>query len=213
MPIEAKRALVDLVSRESIPLVEDDVYGDLAGDGQRPPACKAFDRDGSVIYCSSASKILAPGWRVGWISAGRYHEPVLQARFAEAWAGAPVLEGALADFFGSGDYDRHLRRLKQRIGAGLRAISARVVESFPAGTRLSPPAEGFLLWVELPPEVDALALHKLAQSEHISVSPGHLFSPRSSYRHHLRLNCANEPTPRLLQAVDRLAMMTAHLKG
>ena len=213
MPIESKRALVELAHNASTPLIEDDVYGDLAGDSQRPPACKAFDRQGTVIYCSSASKLLAPGWRIGWISAGRHHERILQARFAEDWAGAPATEAALAEFLGTGDYDRHLRKLKQRVAAGLAAISARVVESFPAGTRLSRPAAGFLLWVELPATVDALELHRLAQSQGISISPGQLFSPQSSYSHHLRLNCANEATPRLLQAIDRLGANAAALAG
>jgi len=204
MSIEAKRGLVALLARTSTPLIEDDVYGDLAGDVRRPPACKAFDETGNVLYCSSVSKILAPGWRVGWIAAGRFHEKVLQTRLAEDWAGVPVIECALADFLAGGDYDRHLRKLKSRALGGLRAVTARVEEMFPAATRVSRPRAGFLLWIELPSSIDALSVHRKAQAERIGVSPGHLFSAQSSFTHHLRLNCANEPTPRLLRAVDRL---------
>jgi DNA-binding transcriptional MocR family regulator len=204
MSIEAKRGLVALLARTATPLIEDDVYGDLAGDDRRPPACKAFDETGNVLYCSSVSKTLAPGWRVGWIAAGRFHDKVLQTRLAEDWAGVPLIEGALADFLAGGDYDRHLRKLKPRVLGGLRAVTARVEDMFPAGTLISRPKAGFLLWIELPPSIDALDVYHKAQAERIGVSPGHLFSAQSSLTHHLRLNCANEPTPRLLRAVDRL---------
>ncbi|CAB5712084.1 Uncharacterized HTH-type transcriptional regulator ydcR [Delftia tsuruhatensis] len=204
MPLERKRALVALLDSAGVPLIEDDVYGDLAGDGQRPPACKAFDHSGNVLYCSSVSKTLAPGWRIGWIAAGRFQAQVLQARLAGDWAGAPLLEAAVAEVLASGDYDRHLRRLKARVQAGVQAVTARVEADFPAHTRVSVPQAGFLLWVELPPPVDALTVHRLALELGIGVSPGPLFSPRSDLAHHLRLNCANEPTPRLLGAVGRI---------
>ncbi len=102
MPVTRKQELVALIERAGIPLIEDDVYGDLAGEGQRPPACKAFDQSGSVIYCSSLSKTLAPGWRIGWVAAGRYHTQVLQARMAGDWAGAPLLEAAASNILASG---------------------------------------------------------------------------------------------------------------
>lgn len=211
MPVTRKRALVALLAHAGVPLIEDDVYGDLAGEGQRPPACKAFDRSGQVLYCGSLSKTLAPGWRIGWTAAGRYHPQVLQARQAEDWAGVPLLEAATADVLASGDYDRHLRRLRSRIAAAVRAVTARVEVSFPEGTRVSAPRAGFLLWVELPRQVDALAVHRSALALGIGVSPGPLFSPRADLPNHLRLNCANEPTPRLLGAVEQIGELCCRL--
>src|SRR2546429_9361194 len=105
------RSLVALLERAGIPLIEDDVYGDLAGDGQRPPACKAFDGSGNVLYCGSVSKTLAPGWRVGWIAAGRFPAPGLQVRLGGGWAGAPLLEGGLSEGLGRGGYEPPLRPL------------------------------------------------------------------------------------------------------
>ncbi len=138
---------------------------------------KAFDQSGNVIYCSSLSKTLAPGWRIGWIAAGRYHAQVLQARMAGDWAGAPLFEAATSEILASGDYDRHLRRLKRRIAEGIGAVIARVKASFPPGTRVNVPAAGFLLWVELPHQVNALEVHRRALTLNIGVSPGPLFSP------------------------------------
>ncbi|RTY57718.1 PLP-dependent aminotransferase family protein [Pantoea sp. YU22] len=211
MPVARKRELVTLLASEGLPLIEDDVYGDLAGGTQRPPACKAFDQSGNVIYCSSLSKTLAPGWRIGWIAAGRYHAKVLQARMAGDWAGAPLIEAAASQILASGDYDRHLRRLKLRIAEGIRAVIAQVRASFPQGTRVAEPEAGFLIWVELPPQTDALEVHRRALAQGIGVSPGPLFSPEAALQNYLRLNCANAPTPYLLNAVRQLGIICHEL--
>ena len=212
MPVARKQALVALLADKGIPLIEDDVYGDLAGGAQRPPACKAFDRDGNVIYCSSLSKTLAPGWRIGWIAAGRYHSAVLQARMAGEWAGAPLIEAAANEILASGDYDRHLRHLKLRIAEGMRAIITRVEACFPPGTRVAAPEAGFLIWVQLPSRIDALEVHRRALALGIGVSPGPLFSPGAAeLQNYLRLNGANEPTPALLHAVEQLGIVCHEL--
>ncbi|SEL60816.1 transcriptional regulator, GntR family [Kosakonia sacchari] len=213
MPVTRKQELVALIERAGIPLIEDDVYGDLAGEGQRPPACKAFDQSGSVIYCSSLSKTLAPGWRIGWVAAGRYHTQVLQARMAGDWAGAPLLEAAASDILASGDYERHLRRLKLRVTEGVQAVIARVKASFPPGTRITVPTAGFLLWIELPHSLNALVVHRRALALGIGVSPGLLFSPGAEFQNFLRLNCANEPSPRLLNAVEQIGALCHELAG
>ncbi|RWS96403.1 aminotransferase-like domain-containing protein [Raoultella ornithinolytica] len=208
MPVARKRDLVALLAGMGIPLIEDDVYGDLAGDAQSPPACKAFDRCGNVIYCSSLSKTLAPGWRIGWIAAGRYHSTVLQARMAGEWAGAPLIEAAASELLASGDYDRHLRQLKLRIAQGMQAIIAQVETSFPPGTRVAAPEAGFLIWVKLPSKIDALEVHRRALALGIGVSPGPLFSPGAAeLQNFLRLNGANEPTRHLLKAVEQLGRL------
>ena len=211
MPLSAKQQLVAVAETAGIPLIEDDVYGELAGEGQRPAACKAFDQSGNVIYCSSLSKTLAPGWRIGWIVAGRYHDRVLQARMAGDWAGIPLLEAATSDILGSGDYDRHLKRLKQRIHKGVEAVIRQVNTSFPSGTQINAPAAGFLLWVELPAQVSALEVHRQALLLGVGVSPGPLFSPGAELHNFLRLNCANQPTPQLLKAVAQIGEICCQL--
>lgn len=211
MPLAHKQQLVAVAESAGIPLIEDDVYGDLAGEGQRPPACKAFDHSGNVIYCSSLSKTLAPGWRIGWIVAGRYFDRVLQARMAGDWAGIPLLEAATSDILGSGDYERHLKRLKQRIHKGIQAVIRQIKTSFPPATRMNIPTAGFLLWVELPSQVSALEVHRQALLLGIGVSPGPLFSPGAELHNYLRLNCANEPTPQLLEAVAQIGEICCQL--
>lgn len=204
MPVARKQELVALLERAGIPLIEDDVYGDLVGENQRPPACKAFDHTGNVIYCSSLSKTLAPGWRIGWVAGGRFHTKILQIRMAGDWAGPPLFEAAASEVLASGDYERHLRRLKLRVAGGVQAVITQVKASFPEGTQITVPAAGFLLWVELPRQINALEVHRRALARGIGVSPGPLFSPEAELQNFLRLNCANEPTPHLLNAVAQI---------
>jgi DNA-binding transcriptional MocR family regulator len=207
MPVDCKRRLVKLLARSATPLIEDDVYGDLSTDEPRSPPCKAYDETGNVLYCSSASKTLAPGWRLGWIAGGRFHVAATRARLEETLAGTPLLEAALAEYLRGSDYERHLRRFRAKVGAAVRAVATRVESSFPSGTRIARPRDGFLLWVELQAGLNTLDLHARALAEGISVSPGQLFSPQSRFTHHLRLNCANETTPRFLGAVDRVGQL------
>jgi DNA-binding transcriptional MocR family regulator len=207
MPVDAKRRLVQVLAKSRIPLIEDDIYGDLCATEPRSPPCKAFDETDNVLYCSSISKTLAPGWRVGWIAGGRFHEALVQARLQEALAGAPLFEAALADYLRGSDYDRHLIRLRNRVRGAVRAVATRAEATFPIGTRVGYPRDGFLLWVELPTSCDALNVHARALAEGISVSPGHLFSPQSRFTNYLRLNCANEPTSAFLGAVEKIGQI------
>jgi len=210
MPVDQKRALVRLLDDAGVPLIEDDVYGDLSAGKPRAPACKAFDESGNVLYCTSVSKTLAPGWRVGWLAPGRYFDAVLEARVEASLAGAPLLEAAVAEMLATGDYDRHLRRYAERIKASVRTISSRIAATWPPGTKLCYPDDGFLLWVELPEYVDAVSLHEAAGREGISICPGPMFCPEGTkYAHHVRVNCAQSITPKILAALDRVGALAA----
>lgn len=205
-----KRMLVALLDSAGVPLIEDDVYGDLSEGKPRAPACKAFDKTGNVLYCTSVSKTMGPGLRVGWLAPGRYADKVLDARVEASLAGSPLMEAAVAEMFSAGDYDRHLRRYAERIKASVRLIAARIADKWPSGTRLRCPDDGFLLWVELPPYVNAASLHEAAASEGISICPGSMFCPEGKkYNHHVRVNCAQPMTPSLLAALDRIGALAA----
>ncbi len=211
MPLAARKRLFALAASAGVPLIEDDTYGELCG-RQRLSPCKAFDRiesEGNVIYCASFSKTLAPGWRVGYVVPGKYFDAIFAMRQKESHAGNLALETALNQHLVSGDHDRHLARLRDRMETSLQSIATRIGASFPHGTRLSIPKQGFLLWVELPPQINSRTLAQRAQLEGISVSPGELFSPQSTYKHHLRFNCAIEIDTPVLRAIERVG----HIAG
>lgn len=209
MPDGEKARLVALLAARGIPLVEDDVYGDLAFGEGRPRPAKAWDRDGIVIHCGSFSKSLAPGFRVGFVAAGRFHDRVERLKFANNVATPTLPQRAVASFLRSGSYDRHLRALRGRLEEIALRTSAAVAEAFPAGTRVSRPRGGCFLWVELAPEVDALDLHARALRAGIAVAPGPIFSATRSHRSCIRIACCEPWGARTAGAIATLGQLAA----
>ncbi|MTJ82482.1 MAG: PLP-dependent aminotransferase family protein [Telmatospirillum sp.] len=190
MPDEKKRELVGLLTRHEIPLIEDDVYGDLGFAPQRPPACKAYDETGLVLLCSSFSKTLAPGYRVGWIAPGRFLPGIETLKSLFNIATPSPTQLAVAEFLTNGGYDHHLRSLRGAYSRQTTLMRDAVGRYFPAGTRVTRPDGGSVLWVEMPENVEALALYERASKQGITVAPGPLFTMGEQYRNCLRLNAA-----------------------
>ncbi|MBK1615550.1 GntR family transcriptional regulator [Rubrivivax gelatinosus] len=212
MPEANKRALVELLARHGVPLIEDDVYGELHFGARRPPPAKAFDRDGLVMHCSSFSKCLAPGYRVGWTAAGRFAPAVQRLKLMTTLTTAVPSQEALAAYLQQGGYERHLRQLRQALAGSQARMLDAVGRYFPAGTRITRPEGGYFLWVELPPPADALQLQRLAAAHDISLAPGHLFSADRRFARCLRLNYGNPGDARVEEAVRTLGRLVAQLR-
>ncbi len=190
MPEVAKRHLVELLARAEIPLIEDDALGDLTFQRPRPKAAKAFDEEGNVLYCSSFSKTLGPGQRIGWIAPGRYRESVAYLNSVFHSLSCPVWQQlGMAKFLAAGSYTRSVNGATLAYQKRVNAMRNWVQEYFPQGTRATQPRGGFILWVELPDSVDVTVLERRALEHGISFTPGILFSPNWSYTHHIRLSC------------------------
>jgi DNA-binding transcriptional MocR family regulator len=209
MPETAKRELVRLCRAADIVLIEDDVYGDLSFNGARPVPCKAFDRDGRVLLCSSYTKTLAPGARVGFVAPGRFRDTLRAAKHRLSGATSVLQQAMLHDYLARGRHPRLLRRLQQRFSAQVEEMSRAVQQHFPSGTRLSRPQGGFVLWIELPGDTDTLALHEEANRRGADYVPGVMFSVSGQYRNCLRLNCGYPFTVRTAAAVRLLGALFA----
>ena len=212
MPESKKRALVELISRYRIPLVEDDVYGELYYDNRRPVPTKAFDTEGWVMHCGSFSKTLAPGYRVGWTSPGRFLRAVTYQKLTTSLATSLPAQAGIARYLQRGSYERHLRGLR----LALRKARDQYIEviscCFPPATRVSRPTGGYFLWVELPGAVDALTLHRNAMKARISVAPGPMFSASRGFASCVRINYGHPLNARnegALQELGRLALRLA----
>lgn len=186
---EKKKALAELTAKRQVPLIEDDLYGDLTFDLQRPKVAKAFDRAGLVLLCSSFSKVLAPGFRVGWVEAGRFRGEVERLKLLSTLATPSLPQLAVADFLESGGYDRYLRRLRLAFNEQVQVMSKAIAKYFPSGTRLTRPRGGYVLWVELPKSVNALKLFRQALAENIAIMPGPIFSASGRFTSHIRISC------------------------
>ena len=207
MPETKKRDLVALLGRHDVPLIEDDVYGELYEGDVAPPPAKAYDRRGLVLHCSSFSKCLAPGYRVGWATPGQWARAVERLKLMTSLSGSIPVQAALAEYLQEGGYDRHLRSLRQSLQAQRNGLFDAVSRHFPDGTRVVRPAGGYFVWVELPVGVDAMALHRAALAHRISLAPGPMFSASGEFRHHIRLTCGQHWDGALERAVRTLARL------
>jgi DNA-binding transcriptional MocR family regulator len=206
---ERKKDLVGLLRRYQVPLIEDDVYAELYFDPDRPLCSKAEDRDGLVMHVSSFSKCLAPGYRIGWVAAGRFAGQIQRQKLSTSLATTIPVQIALADYLKQGGYENHLRRLRQTLARQEADLVEAVEAHFPAGTRLARPRGGYFLWLELPAPADALRLHQQALELGISIAPGPIFSAKREFRRCIRLNFGHPEPARLAAAVETLARLVA----
>jgi DNA-binding transcriptional MocR family regulator len=211
MPEAAKRAVLALLAKHRVPLIEDDVYGDIHAGAERPRPFSAFDRAGNVIHCGSFSKTLAPGYRIGWVATRRHLPRILEAKFAGTLCGPVLPQLALAEFLASGGYEHHLRRLRAAFSDTLRRMAVVIEASFPAGTRVSQPAGGFVLWLELPKAVDTGLLFTQALDKRICFAPGMVFSASGRHAHCMRLSGGHGWDVRLEKGLRTLGALAAAL--
>lgn len=213
MPEAKKRELVALLARHDTPLIEDDVYAELHFDPRRPLPAKAYDEHGLVLHCSSFSKCLAPGYRIGWVAPGRWRQAVARLKLSTTLTASTPAETALAAYLEHGGYDRHLRKLRQQLASQQQAMLAAIARHFPAATRATRPDGGYFLWLELPPSIDAMDLHRRALALSISVAPGAIFSSRAEFSHHLRLNYGHPWDARFEEAMAALGRLAATIRA
>ncbi len=189
MPDENKKRLVEMLTARSVPLLEDDIYGDLHFGDRRPSPCKRFDSKGIVISCGCYSKNIAPGYRVGWVVPGLYFKDVLERKQAFNSATPTLTQLAVAEFLKSGEYERSLKRMRAALKREVGWVRHMIYQHFPSTTKVTNPAGGFILWVELPSNVSGRDLFDEALKKNISVTPGVLFSSLRHYRNCIRINC------------------------
>lgn len=206
-----KQALYDLLVEHQVPLIEDDVYAELYFGSHPPKPVKSFDREGLVMHCSSFSKSLAPGYRIGWVAGGRYAEQITRLKLMTTLSPSVPAQAALADYLQHGGYDRHLRKLRHALEMQQSAMLASAARHFPASTRVTRPAGGYFLWIEFPERLDSLQLLRLALAQGISLAPGPIFSASQGFRHCARLNYGHPWNPRSEQAMEVLGRLVAGL--
>ena len=206
-----KRALLAVLARHNVPLIEDDVYGDIYFGRERPKPFIALDSGANTLYCSSFSKSLAPGYRVGWIAAGAHTRQVLERKLAFSLCGAVLPQVALAEFLASGAYDAHLRGIRRLFQENLAHMARAVEAGFPPETKMSRPTGGFVLWLELPRRFDSRALFDEALEQGICFAPGDVFSASRRFRNCLRLSAGHAWNDRIEDGVRRLGRLARAL--
>ncbi|CEJ69399.1 putative HTH-type transcriptional regulator YjiR [Chryseobacterium oranimense G311] len=208
MPDENKKEIVRILSENNIPLIEDDVYGDLYFGSSRPKCCKSFDKDGNVLYCSSISKTLAPGYRVGWIAPGKYKDKVMKLKLLHSTSSISIVNEAVANFLKSGRYEKHLQQMRRALQNNYQNYVQTIADYFPEGTKTSRPQGGLSLWVEFDKGIRTTELYDLAIKQNISIAPGRMFTLQNQFENCMRLCIGlpwTEETKLCLQQVGNLA--------
>ncbi len=192
VPEEARRELVRLLEKHGVPLIEDDVYAELYFGTRRPKSTKAFDRKGLVLNCGSFSKSLAPGYRIGWVAAGRFARSVGRRKVMSSLSTNLPAQEAIARYLQRGGYDRHLGTLRRIFASQQKSALQALQAHLPPGFTVTQPQGGYFLWLEFPDHVDAIEVHRKALEQGFSVAPGPIFSARRQFTHCVRLNYGHE---------------------
>ncbi|MFJ2713489.1 PLP-dependent aminotransferase family protein [Pseudomonas sp. NPDC087346] len=210
MPDTHKARLVELCDEHGTVLIEDDTYGDLVDTELPLSTLKHWDRHDNLIYCASLNKTLAPGIRLGWISAGRWHERVEMLKHTQTRGCEAMSQLAVSAFMKTASYERYLRRLRKTLTEQRQQMSAAILRYFPAGTRVTEPRGGTLLWVELPRSLSAMTLFHDALKVGIQITPGDIFSNAKRFGHCVRIGCGTPFSPRIDEALKTLGQLLAN---
>ena len=202
-----------IATRHRIPIIEDDIYGELGFEESRPKPLKGFGDSANVLLCGSLSKCLSPSLRVGWVAGGRYTENVRRLKWITSIATPHVTAKAAADYLHSGGFDRHLRRFSKTLATNAVRLSNSIASCFPAGTSLSRPRGGYSLWIGLPPGVNSLVLRDAAIKRGISICPGPIFSIQDEFQNYIRLNCAVVWGTRIEDAIRTLGKIAQQISS
>ena len=205
---ESKAAIVAFAEQHGIAIIESDTFGDLVYSGERPRPLKAFDRTGIVIQCSSLAHYVAPGFNIGWAMAGRWQREIERLKSITNIAGARLPQLALAEFLESGAFEKHVKALRLALWKSVQATRHEILRTFPAGTRISQPEGGFVLWIQLPPHGDGDEIHREAAAMGINILPGAVFSPSRQYRDCIRISCGH-PFETMRPAIRKLAALVS----
>lgn len=204
MPDHRKKQLVKMLADLEIPLIEDDIYGEMYFGKTRPATCKSYDKKGLIMLCGSVSKTLAPGYRVGWCLPGRFKDKVLSNKIMHTVSAATPTQAAVATFFETGRYDLHMRHLRKALHTQcLRYIQA-ISDYFPPDTRVVRPQGGYVLWIELNKHVNAFELFETAIQESISIAPGQIFSTDARFSNYIRISFGAPYDPQIDAGLRKL---------
>jgi DNA-binding transcriptional MocR family regulator len=207
MPKENIIRLVQLLSEHNIPLIEDDALGDLSFSHPRPLPAKAYDKTNNVLYCTSFSKTLGSGFRIGWVSGGRYHEQLKRLKYISNFFTNGILQDAIGRFLETGLYNAHVKNMKTALQQNLARYMGSINHHFPDEVKIAAPKGGFSIWLQLPVHIDAWELHRRALREGIGICPGQIFSTTSQYDNYIRINYCPIWNTKIDRYLEKLAVL------
>ena len=214
MPDENKRRLVGLLNTYEVPAIEDDISSELYFDRRHPMPLRSVDPNDWVITCSSFSKTLAPGLRIGWVIPGRQFSQKIQNLKAAVSVTTSTLDQYLVSrYLTGGAYERHLRVLRNSLKKQIVRTAFAIQKYFPPETRLAVPSGGTLLWVQLPPGADGLKVYQNALDHNIAIIPGVVCSNSRQFSNFIQISCGVPFTQNIEQGIQTLGRLVLQCIG
>tara|TARA_R110000744_G_scaffold8364_5_gene27877 strand:- start:2864 stop:4306 length:1443 start_codon:yes stop_codon:yes gene_type:complete len=207
MPDNERQAMVKLLEKNDIALIEDEVYSDLYFTEQRPVPAQLYSEKGLVLTCSSFSKTAAPGYRVGWLLPGKFEEKAKRIKRAQSCSTSMLQQWTLSDYLMSGEYDRHLQVLRKTLRYNCERMRALIAEYFPEQVCISKPKGGSVLWVRCRSHVDTSQFFKQAIAQGVNFAPGEIFSPSGKYKNYMRISYGVQWSEKIDQAIKVLGKL------
>lgn len=207
MPQASKRKLVDLAARYNIPIIEDDLYGECSFNNKNYHPLKYYDYADIVLYCSSFSKTLSPGSRIGWLIPSQYKLQCESIKIAETFGGPVIVQAAMADFLHENGYEYHIKRLRKFISVQTHQVKQFILKYFPSDIKVTNPQGGYFLWIELNKNINTMELFHEAIKNNISIIPGPVFSTSNKYNNCFRISCGSPITEKIEHGIKKLAKM------
>jgi DNA-binding transcriptional MocR family regulator len=204
LPNSARRALVELCRKTGTQILEDEIYGDLSEiEGLLP--IRSYDDGSTVSYVTSFSKTVAPGIRVGVCAAGPNTDRFALLKCQQDMHSATVCEVAFRKYLEKSDFESHLKFLKT-LNRQCRELACQVIKAhFPAEMIVWAPEGGFLLWVEVPQDIDIESAYNAALQQNVAFSRGAAFYTTAQAKiSAMRLNCSRPTTEQLISGLEIL---------
>ncbi len=174
---------------------------------KKPLPAKAWDHHDGVLHCSSFSKCLVPGFRIGWVAAGKHARKIQRLQLMSTLSTSSPMQLALVDYLSTRRYDAHLRRLRRQLAERKQRAWQALLRYLPAEVKIHHNDSGYFLWLELPAPLDAGELSLAALTHHISIAPGKMFSTGENWSRFFRFNTAWQWGEREEQAVKQLGKL------
>lgn len=209
---EKKQKLIELTQRYNVPVIEDDVYSELHAENDSVYPLRMFDDTGNTMLCSSFSKSLIAGLRIGWVAAGKRALEVQKLQLMSTLATSAPVQMTLVHYLTSRNYESHLKQLRKKLFERKSKMTDLLNELLPEEVKVLSQSGGYFIWLELPKHIDALQIYREALKDNISIAPGKMFSLTEQYDHCIRLNASFELNDKYVHALNLLAnIIRCHL--
>lgn len=206
-----KKRLVQMFNEKNIPLIEDGVYHDLYSGSEILSTLKTYDKKDLVMLCSSFSKTIAPGLRIGWTIPGKFKKTVLRLKLNSSITSSCFNQLVILECLKTGFYDRHLRKMRNSLKIQMAQMTEAIARYFPENIKITKPKGGLLLWIELDESIDAYTVFSKALKQGVSILPGLLFSNSKRFTNCIRINCGHPWQDKLEHGIATLGKIINHL--